>query len=245
MASPTTRTEFRDYCLRRLGHPVIEINVDEDQVEDRIDDALKLFYEQHHNGTEKVYYKYQVTADDITNRYITLPQTVQGVVRIFNVSSAIASGGMFGLQYQLALNDIYQLTGESLIPYATTLMRISEIRALLVGVQPIRYNRHTNILYLDLDWSKLEVGMWLIVELYQNVEATTYADVWGERWLQKYATALIKRQWGANLIKYSGVQLMGGVVYNGEKIYNDAVAEIEEIESEAMDLSVPCEYMIG
>jgi len=87
--------------------------------------------------------------------------------------------------------------------------------------------------------------MWLIVELYQNVEATTYADVWGERWLQKYATALIKRQWGANLIKYSGVQLMGGVVYNGEKIYNDAVAEIEEIESEAMDLSVPCEYMIG
>jgi hypothetical protein len=246
MATITTRDQFREYCLRRLGKPVIDINVDDDQVDDRIDDALKYYWDYHFDGTSKVYYKHQFTQQDITNKYITLPQNIIGAVNIFDLGDYIATNNIFNIRYQIALNDLYTLTYQSMVPYYMAFQQLQLIEQLLVGKQPIRYNRNTNKLYIDVNWDKITAGYYLVVEAYEVADPETYNDVWNDRWLQKYATALIKRQWGANLTKFTGLQLPGGVQFNGEKIYNDAVEEIEKMEEEMiLSYSLPVGDMIG
>ena len=247
MAVPTTRAEFKAYCLRRLGAPVIEINVDDDQVEDRIDDALKFYWDYHFDGTEKMYYKHAVTPTDRTNKYITLPENIIGAVSIFSIADpSIRSDDLFNIRYQIALNDLYTLTSVSMLPYFMVMENLALIAEMLVGKQPIRYNRHMNRLYVDMDWNTLKDGEYLLVEAYQIVDPTTYQDVWKDSWLSRYTTALIKRQWGSNLTKFSGMTLPGGVQFNGEKIYNDAVAEIADLESAMIhSFSLPALDMVG
>jgi len=246
MAVPASRSEFKEYCLRKLGKPVIEINVDDDQVEDRIDEALKYYYDYHFDGTERIYYKHQITSSNITDKYITLPENIIGAVRIFNIGDPMVTNNLFDIRYQIALNDLYTLTSVSMIPYYMMFQHIQHMEQLLVGQQPIRYNRHNDKLYVDMDWNKVNVGNYLIVEAYQVVDPETYTDVWGDRWLSLYTTALIKKQWGSNLTKFSGLQLPGGVQFNGDKIYNDAVNEIEAMEKEmSSSYSLPAYDMIG
>jgi len=246
MATPTTRSEFKEYCLRKLGKPVIEINVDDDQVEDRIDEAIKYYWDYHFDGSEKLYYKHQVTANNVTDKYITLPENIIGAVRIFNIGDPMVTNNLFDIRYQIALNDLYTLTSVSMIPYFMAFQHIQLLEQLLVGQQPIRYNRHTNKLYVDMDWNKVNVGNYLIVEAYEVINPETYTDAWGDRFLSRYATALIKKQWGANLSKFSGMQLPGGVQFNGDKIYNDAVNEIEALEKDMIiSYSLPVTDMIG
>lgn len=246
MASPTTRSEFKEYCLRKLGKPVIEINVDDDQVEDRIDEALKYYWDYHFDGTERIYYKHEITANNVVDKYITLPENVIGAVRIFNIGDPMVTNNLFDIRYQIALNDLYTLTSVSMIPYYMMFQHIQLLEQLLVGQQPIRYNRHTDKLYVDMDWNKVNVGNFLIVEAYQVLDPDTYTDAWSDRWLSRYATALIKKQWGSNLTKFSGLQLPGGVQFNGDKIYNDAVEEIEKMERDmATSYSLPAFDMIG
>lgn len=246
MASPTTRSEFKAYCLRKLGAPVIEINVEDDQVEDRIDEALKYYWDYHFDGTERIYYKHQITANNVVDKYITLPENVIGAVRIFNIGDPMVTNNLFDIRYQIALNDLYTLTSVSMIPYYMMFQHIQLLEQLLVGQQPIRYNRHTDKLYVDMDWNKVNVGNYLIVEAYQVLNPDTYTDAWSDRWLSRYATALIKRQWGTNLSKFTGMTLPGGVQFNGDKIYNDAVEEIEKMEREmATSYSLPAFDMIG
>lgn len=246
MAIPTTRADFKEYCLRRLGKPVIEVNVDDDQVEDRIDEALKYYWDYHFDGTEKIYYKHIVTSQDVTNQYITLPENIIGAVRIFNIGDLITTASLFDVRYQIALNDLYQFYRQSMVPFYMNMQHIQFLEQLLVGMQPIRYNRHRNILHVDMDWGKIDVGKYMIVEAYQVVDPDTYSDVWGDRWLAQYGTALIKRQWGVNLSKFTGIQLMGGISFNGEKIYNEAIAEIEKLEAEMINsYSLPVSDMIG
>jgi len=246
MATITTRDQFREYCLRRLGKPVIDINVDDDQVDDRIDDALKYYWDYHFDGTSKVYYKHQFTEQDITNKYITLPQNIIGAVNIFDLGDYIATNNIFNIRYQIALNDLYTLTYQSMVPYYMAFQHLQLLEQLLVGKQPIRYNRNTNKLYVDVNWDKVTPGYYLVVEAYEVVDPVEYQDVWNDRWLQKYATALIKKQWGTNLTKFTGLQLPGGVQFNGEKIYNDATQEIDEMEKEMiLNYSLPVTDMIG
>ena len=246
MASPTTRSEFKEYCLRRLGKPVIEINVEDDQVEDRIDEALKYYWDYHFDGTERIYYKHQITANNVVDKYITLPENVIGAVRIFNIGDPMVTNNLFDIRYQIALNDLYTLTSVSMIPYYMMFQHIQLLEQLLVGQQPIRYNRHTDKLYVDMDWNKVNVGNFLIVEAYQVLDPDTYTDAWSDRWLSRYATALIKKQWGTNLSKFTGMTLPGGVQFNGDKIYNDAVEEIEKMERDmATSYSLPAFDMIG
>lgn len=246
MASPTTRSEFKEYCLRKLGKPVIEINVDDDQVEDRIDEALKYYWDYHFDGTERIYYKHQITANNVVDKYITLPENIIGAVRIFNIGDPMVSNNLFDIRYQIALNDLYTLTSVSMIPYYMMFQHIQLMEQLLVGQQPIRYNRHTDKLYIDMDWEKVNVGNFLIVEAYEILDPNTYTDAWSDRWLSRYATALIKKQWGSNLTKFSGLQLPGGVQFNGDKIYNDAVNEIEAMEKDmSTSYSLPAFDMIG
>lgn len=247
MAAPTTRTEFKDYILRRLGHPVIEINVDDDQIEDRIDDALRYYWDYHFDGTEKLYYKHQVTSTDKTNKYITIPENIIGAIRVFPIGDPMArSDDLFNIRYQIALNDLYTLTSVSMIPYYMTMQHLALIQEILVGQAPIRYNRNQNKLWVDMDWDKVNVGEYLLVEAYEVVDPEDFPDVWKDRWLMQYATALVKRQWGAHLTKFSGVALPGQVTFNGEKIYDDAVTEIEKLEDEMINsYSLPVSDMIG
>ena len=246
MAVPTSRSEFKEYCLRKLGKPVIEINVDDDQVEDRIDESLKYYWDYHFDGTERIYYKHAITANNVIDKYITLPENVIGAVRIFNIGDPMVTNNLFDIRYQIALNDLYTLTSVSMVPYYMMFQHIQLLEQLLVGQQPIRFNRHTDKLFVDMDWNKVNAGNFLIVEAYQVLDPDTYTDAWGDRWLSRYATALIKKQWGSNLTKFSGLQLPGGVQFNGDKIYNDAVNEIEAMEKDmATSYSLPSFDMIG
>ena len=242
----SSRDDFKEYCLRKLGKPVIEINVDDDQVEDRVDEALKYYWDYHFDGTEKVFYKKQITEEDIANKYITLPQNIIGAVSIFDIGDFIAVNNIFNIRYQIALNDLYTLTYQSMVPYYMAFQHIQLLEQLLVGKQPIRYNRNTNKLFVDTDWNKLTAGYFLVVEAYSIVDPADYTDVWNDRWLQRYATELIKKQWGSNLTKFVGMQLPGGITFNGEKIYNDAHEALEKLESEMItSYSLPVTDMIG
>ena len=242
----SSRDDFKEYCLRKLGKPVIEINVDDDQVEDRVEEALKYYWDYHFDGTEKVFYKKEITEEDITNKYITLPQNIIGAVSIFDIGDYLATNNLFNIRYQIALNDLYTLTYQSMVPYYMAFQQIQLLEQLLVGKQPIRYNRNTNKLFVDTDWNKLTPGYFLVVEAYQIVDPADYNDVWNDRWLQRYATELIKKQWGSNLTKFVGMQLPGGITFNGEKIYNDAHEALEKLESEMItSYSLPVTDLIG
>ena len=246
MAIPITRNEFKEYCLRRLGKPVIEINVDDDQVDDRIDEAFLYFTDYHFDGSEKTYYKYKVTSEDITNKYITLPDNIIGAVNLFPIGQGLNTNNLFNIRYQIALNDLYTLTSVSMVPYYMALTHVQFLEQFLVGQQPIRYNRHINKLYIDMDWTIVNVDDYIIVEAYQVIDPDTYTKTWGDRWLARYATCLIKQQWGTNLKKYQGMQLPGGITFNGQQIYDEATQEREELEHEMISsYSLPVIDMIG
>jgi len=246
MAIPASRNEFKEYCLRRLGKPVIEINVDDDQVDDRIDEAFLYFTDYHFDGSEKTYYKYKVTAQDITNKYITMPDNIIGAVNLFPIGQGLNTNNLFNIRYQIALNDLYTLTSVSMVPYYMALTHVQFLEQFLVGQQPIRYNRHINKLYIDMDWTIVNVDDYIIVEAYQVIDPDTYTKTWGDRWLARYATCLIKQQWGTNLKKYQGMQLPGGITFNGQQIYDEATQEREELEHEMISsYSLPVIDMIG
>lgn len=328
MSTPTSRAEFKQYCLRELGKPVVEINVDDDQAEDRIDEALRYYWDYHFDGTEKIYYKHRVTARDmqgslsdidvvdggtgysntdtvvitpkstnpeangatatittnasgtitavnITNSgnnyyeiptvtittsggsgasfevynggYIKIPENIIGAVRVFPVGDpAVRADDLFNIRYQIALNDLYTLTSVSMVPYFMVMTHLSLIQEMLVGQQAIRYNRHRNKLYVDMDWNKYNDNEYMLIEAYQIVDPEIYTNVWKDRWLLKYATQLIKRQWGTNMKKFQGMQLPGGLTMNGQQIYEEADAEIKKLEEEMIfSYSLPVADMIG
>ena len=246
MAIPTTRADFKEYCLRKLGKPVIEINVDDDQVDDRVDEALLYFADYHFDGTEKTYYKYRIQQTDIDNKYITLPDNIIGAVNIFPIGQGLNTNNLFNIRYQIALNDLYTLTSVSMVPYYMALTHVQFLEQMLVGQQPFRYNRHVNRFYIDMDWSIINVDDFVIIEAYQVVDPDTFTQTWGDRWLARYATALIKQQWGGNIKKYQGMQLPGGLTFNGQQIYNEATEERKELEAEMISsYSLPITDMIG
>lgn len=247
MAIPTNKAEFKAYCLRKLGAPVIEINVDDDQVDDRIDEALRYYWDYHFDGSEKIYYKHQITEEDRQNKYITLPENINGAVSVFPIGDPmVRSDDLFNIRYQIALNDLYSLTSVSMVPYYMVMEHLALVSEMLVGRQPIRYSRHKDRLYVDMDWQAYNVGEFLLVEAYEVIDPVVYTDAWNDRWLQNYATALIKRQWGSNLTKFTGMSLPGGVQFNGDKIYNDAVDEVAKMEQEMISsYSMPIHDMYG
>ena len=326
MAAPATRQELIDYCLRELGHPVIEINVDDDQVSDRIDAALQYYQDYHYDGVERIYLKQQVTASilalsssvstsiattfaadekvvgqtsgaysfvtanaayssyattlkvsktvgtfvtgetivgatsnasstvvsfttgNIDNGYFDLDDSIIGVVRVMPFSATnTGMDYMFDLRYQLRLNDLFDLLSTSMIYYQQVKAHLSMIDMLLVGEKSFRFQRHQNRLHLDMRWgSDVKAGEYLLVESYKILNPDTWTDVYNDRFLKRYATALIKKQWGNNLKKFGNVQMPGGVVLNGKEIYDEAVAEISFLENEAQTTYVePPNFMVG
>jgi hypothetical protein len=257
MATLTTRAEFTDYCLRRLGFPVIEINVDPDQVSDRIDDALQYWQDYHFDGLQKVYWIKIVDQNDIDNKYLDASQAkdssnntleIAGISRIFPVSDSQTNINMFDLRYQLRLNELYDFTSASYINYTLTMQHLRSLEILFTGEVPIRFQRHTQRLYIDWAWGAEEapIGTVVVSEAYANIDPSVFNRVWNDRWLKEYATALIKRTWGNNLKKFSGLQLPGSVTLNGDKIYDEAVAEIEKLENEMQsEYGAPLEWFMN
>ena len=316
MASSATRQQFKDYCLRRLGFPVIQINVDDDQVEDRIDDALQFFYDYHFEGCEKIYMKHKFTQEDIDRQWIYCPDPVLFVIGVMPFDDSNSSVNMFDLRYQLRLHDLYDFTSVSYVSYEITMQHIRTLNLLFSGTPQFRFNRHHNKLYLDIDWERdATVGEYVVIECYRKmnpdtvtltgtVSATNTAntltgtntkfdqellegdvisisgtevqvkrilspteiqltkiptnsvsgtmstagltDVWDNRFMKRYGTALIKKQWGENMKKFGGIQMPGGVTLNGKEIYDEAVEEISKIEEEMIANNVlPSDFIMG
>ena len=233
MANPASRQQLIDYCLRRLGAPVIDINVDPEQLEDRVDDALKFYQDYHFDGTERIFMKHQITAEDKVNQYITIPEAVTGVIRILPIGNNLSTGGIFNIRYQLHLNDLFDFSSASYINYRMAMTHVESLQEIFVGQQPIRFHRHRNTLNIDMDWrDDVAEGEYIVIECYRILDPETYSDVYGDRWLREYTTQLFKRQWGENLKKFEGMTLPGGLQFNGQQIYNEAQEEISRLETE-------------
>lgn len=317
MAKPTTRTQFKDYCLRRLGHPVIQINVDDDQVDDRIDEALAYWHDYHFDGCQQIYMKHQIQQADVDRGWIYCPDAVLFVTGVMPFDQSSSSVNMFDLRYQLRLHDLYDFTSVSYVSYEITMQHIRTLNLLFSGTPLFRFNRHENRLHLDIDWSRdLKPGEYVIINAYRKIEPDQYtmtgtvsttassntvigtstkfdqemlpgdeisiggqtrrivdissptmmnvspemvttesglsivksgnSDVWNDRFLKKYATALIKLQWGNNLSKFSGVQMPGGVTLDGVRIATEAQAELDKLEEEMQSYNVlPNEIFMG
>ena len=250
MAMPTNREEFKDYCLRKLGHPVIEINIDDFQMEDRVDDALNFWQEYHFDGTVKTYLSHALTAEDIAAKCVSLGTALDSsIISVTQLlTNTLETKNMFSVKYQMALNDSGTYKSGAAREISEYWMRMGNLAMLddmLAGMTPIRFNRKTNKLYIDWDWSGVKVGDYVVAEAYQIVDGSN-AEVWNDAFLKEYATALIKEQWGMNLSKFEGVQLPGGVTLNGRAILEDARAEIERLK-EQMSLSyeLPIDFSVG
>ena len=324
MAAPSTRQELIDYCLRRLGFPVIEINVDDDQISDRIDDALQYWYEYHFDGRQKIFISHEITGDtlalasiltsnftvgekltgatsgataiikalatannftvenvqgtfqagedvtgsqsgytsalassdpytigDMGNKYISVGDGVLYITRMFNFGGATNStrsgSELFDVMYQFRQNDLYNLLGADMTYYSIVQSHMSTLEQLLVNQRQIRFNRKMNRVHIDTDWDKtFDPGDYVVFEAYSIVDPSEFSEVYDDMFLKKYATALIKRQWGENMKKFGGIQLPGGVTLNGDKIYEEATTEIQQIEEDMqMKYELPPTFMIG
>lgn len=317
MATPSSRQGLIDYCLRKLGHPVLEINLDDDQIEDRIDEAFQFYRDFHFDGVETVYLSEKITAtliqitgvnaasftanekitgsssgatsyilsnvsanrmnvkgtsgtftagETITggtsgttatissvtvgnydNRYLTMSDAVIGVTRVLPFSSRTRGIDLFDVRYQILLNDLYSIQSADLIYYSQVQTQLQLINDLLVGQKPIRFNRHQNRLYVDMDWNDdIDIGDYIIVEASRILDPDTFTDVYNDGYLKKYATALLKQQWGTNLKKFEGVQLPGGVTLNGQVIYNEATEELENLREEVKNTyQLPVDFFTG
>ena len=247
MATPSSRQGLIDYCLRKLGHPVVEVNVDEDQIEDRIDEAFQFYRDFHYDAVEKVYLKELMTSNTIAQEYITLNDSIISVERVLQFSNKTTGAGVFDVKYQLMLNDIQSLTNTDLQYYSALKTNLQLINDLLTGQKPIRFNRHMNRMFVDMDWTRdVGVGDYIIIEAWRILDPDAFTDVYNDGFLKRYATALIKQQWGVNMKKFEGVQLPGGVLLNGQRIYDEATEEIKELRDEVQSTSqLPIDFFTG
>jgi hypothetical protein len=268
MTTPSSREQLKQYALRALGKPVIEINADDDQLEDRIDEALQYFAQYHYDAIRRTYLKYQytqtdydrinadtsesVTKNSVTttwkegNAFIVVPESVISVINIFPYSNK-GNLNLFDVRYQLRLNDLYDFSSTSIINYDVVLRHLDFLDHILVGEKPLRFNQHDNRLYIDQDWKNdIQVGEYIVIECYRKLDPTVYTDVYNDMILKRYVTALFKKQWGANLSKFNGVTMIGGVTLNGQQIFSEALQDIQDLEKEirnSFEMSQP--LMIG
>lgn len=242
-----TRQQLIDYCLRSLGEPVVEINVDEQQIEDRIDEAIDYFRLYHYDGIEKIYLKHQITEQDVENKYISLPDSVYGITRVFPIAAGTStSKSIFDLQYQLRLNDLYDLTSTSVIYYTQVMSHLALLDMTLNGHPLYRFNRLNNKLYIEASWvDEMLPGNYVLVECYRALDPTDAPKVYNDPWLKHYCTSLIKKQWATNVKKFQGLQLPGGVTIDGDKLYSEAADEIKALEEELLNKSAPLDWFLG
>ena len=243
MALPHSREDFKDFILRKIGAPVIQINVADEQVDDRVDEAISFWRDYHYNGSQLVYLKHEITQADKDNGYVPLPKGLLGISKIFGFDTNISTGtGMFNVNYQFVLNNIQDMTSYSMQTYYMTMQHIEFMQELLVGKPMIRYNKYVNKFHIDTDTKQWVVGNFIIIEAYDILDEDAYAELWTDRWLQNYAAVLVREQWGMNLTKFNQMTLVGGVQFNGEQILSEARADRERIEEDAIRSLQPLTY---
>jgi len=246
MATPNSRESLKQYALRRLGAPVIEINVDDEQLEDRLDDAFALFSDYHYDAISRLYLQHMVTTEDQTNGFFTIDDSIISVVKLFPVS--VQTMNMFDIRYQVRLNDFYNFNNVSMIHYTMTRNHLALLDFLFNTLPTVEFNRHQHQIALTgLDWQNdVQVGQFIVIECWQIVDPDTYTDIYNDRWLKDYTTALFKRQWASNLKKYGGIQLPGGVILNGQILFDEAQEELimlrKQVEEE---YQLPIDFQIG
>ena len=271
MSKPSTRQGLIDYCLRSLGYPVLEVNVDDDQIDDLIDDAIQYFQERHFDGVERMLLKHEITKENketlktgittttanstvgITTttftesqNFIQLPDHVLGVERVLKMDASTISSGLFNIKYQIFLNDLYYYGALDLMNYAMTKTYLEDLSRIITPDTQLRFNKKNHRLYLDIDFGQLSDDTFIIIDGYRLLDPSDAPAIYNDFWLKRYATAIIKKQWGMNLIKFNGVLLPGGVQLNGRQIYEDALKEIEEIEySLKTEYEIPPLDLIG
>ena len=251
MAAPNSRDTLIDYCKRRLGDPVIEINIDDEQVEDRIDEALQYYQEYHTDATVRTYLQHLVTATDVTNKYIPISTNTLFVSKVFPLSRTFGDNmNFFDIKYQMMLNDIADLQNFAgdLGYYEQLNQYLSMLDMKLNGHPQVTFSRHQDRLYLhgDFETQDIKEGEYLVAEVYNIVDADSHTSIYNDMWLKEYSTALIKQQWGANLIKFEGVMLPGGVTFNGRQIYDDATQEIQQLRERIRDEhDLPPDFFVG
>ena len=275
MAVPTSRGQLINFGLRKLGYPVLEINLDTDQIHDALDDTLQLYQERHYNGIERMYLKYKITQDDIdrgtakgtdgvgivtttgiqtsnvtvtsnfyeTSNFLAVPDSILGVNKIFKFDSSSISGGMFSIKYQLFLNDLYYFNSVNLLQFAMTKTYLEDIDHLLTTEKQIRFNQRQDRLYLDIDWGSETVGNFIVIDCFRAIDTE---QIYNAPFVKRYFTALIKKQWGANLLKFRGTKLPGGLELNGREIYDEGVKELSDLrDRSSMDYEMPPLDFIG
>ena len=272
MSTPSSRSEFKQYCLRQLGAPVLEINLADEQCEDIIDDGIQFFQERHFDGCARMFLKYQITQADIdrgqatakagsdkgsagivtttatapassgistvavdfdwteNSNYLQVPSSVVGVFKVMHFDGANSiTNNMFSVKYQLFLNDIYYWGSTEVLTYAMVKTFLEDIEFALTTQKQIRFNKRMDRLYLDIDWGSVTVGDFLVMECFRVLDPNDYGRVWNDSFLKPYVTALMKRQWGQNLLKFQGVKLPGGIELNGRQIYDDGEKDLDRI----------------
>ena len=270
MASPSSRAELITYCKRQLGEPVLQVNIDDEQVNNVIDDTFQFFQENCYNGMERAYLYHEITAADKTRfaasttstftdstgntdwkeatNFIPIPDHVVGITRVFGLVSNSIRSNLFGVEYQLFLNDLYAFGSLDILNYYMNKQYLETLDMVLNNgsFQQFRFTARRDRLYLDINQDFLKEGTNVLIECHRLNDPTDATEMNNDMFVKKYATALMKRQWGMNLIKYNNVQLPGGVTLNGREIYTDALAEIEKIESEVLSkYAIPPMDMIG
>lgn len=245
--SVTNREELKQYALRALGHPLVEIDITEEQMDDRVDEAIAFFQEYYFDGVQKMYLKHQLTATDLTNQFITIPDHVWGIIRIFPMANSMQSDlNIFDLQYQLRMNDLRDLTSTSMVYYQQVMSHLALIDNLLTKGKQVRWNRNTDKLYIDANWAASFVeGVWILIECYSALDPNQSPKFWNNRLFKEYVTAMFKKQWGAPLKKYSNITLPGGLTVSGQELYDEAVSEMKEIEEDIIGNGAPLEWMLG
>ena len=317
----SSREQLKQYALRALGAPVLEINVDDTQLEDRLEEALDYWHLYHYEGVEQIYMKAKISASvlnlttetaqdfiiaervvgatsgataqvvaettrlsqgttllvknvsgtflagetingssghtailgttpcvlgEYDNKFIVCPDYVWGVNKVLSMGQASSSKNIFDLQYQLRLNDLYDLTATSIVYYKTVMSHLAMLDLELNGHTLYRFNRLSNRLYLDINWeTDVMLGDYILVQAYRAMDPTSFTKVWAEPWLKHYVTALFKKQWATNIKKFQGIQLPGGVTLDGDKLYDEATGEIKELEDDLRDKSAPLDFFMG
>ena len=276
MARPSSRGQLINFGLRKLGYPVLEINLDTDQIHDALDDTLQLYQERHYNGIERMYLKYKITQEDLdrgrakgtdgvgivtttgistnsatsvtsnfyeTSNYLAVPEHVRGINKIFKFDSSSISGGMFSIKYQLFLNDLYYFNSVELLQFAMTKTYLEDIDFLLTTEKQIRFNMRQDKLYMDIDWGAQSLDTFFVIDCFRAIDTE---QIYNSPFVKRYFTALLKKQWGQNLIKFRGTKLPGGIELNGREIYDEGVRELDALRSRmAQDYEMPPLDFIG
>ena len=263
---PATKTELKDYALRRLGYPTIDINVATEQLDDLVEEAIDYYQEYHYNGSYQAWMKIEVTDAIKTaaksetqqgstawygvNNYVSTPPGMLGINHVYtNIgASSIVPGNIFNIKYQIFLNDIYAMTHGQILHYYMTSQYLETLDWVTNSQQNrrIKWNEHGGKLSLDFDWDDITTGDYILVDCTMRQDPDANTGMYNDNWLKDYVEALFQQQWGRNLSKYDGIQMLGGVTLNGRQILEDASQFKKDLETQVRETyEIPPLDLIG